>query len=223
MILERLRGSDFMEGPAISPASQQHDGGEGSSTVYQSIGDTTLFSFSLDILPNETTTSLVIKSFFEFVNPVFYITTPERCADLMNNIYHNDNEPTIADICELYAIAAAGCQYEDTVTETVSSSFEFISSQTLLGKSGPRDLQGMKCCLGLSQYWEIRDISKAKCLIGQFQEKFWVISPRLSNHLIAYAAELAGQCIPSISSDISQVIEWVHWAKVFRTIKMLQW
>jgi hypothetical protein len=74
----------------------------------------TLLSTGSDTMPTKHTTSLAVQAYFAQGDPIFLVMNKKRCDDLIRRVYHGSTTPSTTDICEVFAIAAAGCHFKRT-------------------------------------------------------------------------------------------------------------
>jgi hypothetical protein len=115
----------------------------------------TLLSTGSDTMPTEHTTSLAVQAYFAQGDPIFHVMNKKRCDDLISRVYHSSTTPSPNDICELFAIAAAGCHFQKTQAQDSSmSNFIQHCSVRLFEEPAKNALQKIRCYLGLSLCWD---------------------------------------------------------------------
>jgi hypothetical protein len=126
----------------------------------------TLLSSSSDTMPTEQITSVAVQSFFAYGDPIFHVMTKEHAQDLISQVYHSSVTPKDNDICELFAIAAAGCCYNNVLVPTlIMSNFIQHCSTRLFQAPGDNKSQRIRCYLGLSLCWDPAKSTVARNLI----------------------------------------------------------
>jgi hypothetical protein len=127
----------------------------------------TLLDIASSTMPTEFITSFAVNAYLTHGDPVFHVIPPEYCQDLVNRVYHGSTTPANADICELFAIAAAGCHYSNNIPERESIMSNYIqhSSARLFSGTCDRNLQKMRSYLGLSLCWDPVRSTTARNLI----------------------------------------------------------
>jgi hypothetical protein len=118
-------------------------------------------------MPAEYTTSLAVRAYFAYGDPIFHVMDKKRCDALVNRVYHSSTSATANDICELFAIAAAGC-HVNQIEPPGSSMSNFIQhcSVRLFQEQANNDTQLMRCYLGLSLCWDPARSPVARDLLG---------------------------------------------------------
>jgi hypothetical protein len=122
------------------------------SSMSTSTGRLTLLSTSSYTMPMESITSFAVNAYLTHGDPVFHVIPAVYCQYLVNQVYHRSTTPANADMCELFAIAAAGGHYSNNIKDRVSIMSNYIqqSSARLFDRPGDRNLQKMRSYLGLS-------------------------------------------------------------------------
>jgi hypothetical protein len=179
-IIQRLRQHSTPAGQP--PDSQREEGLESSDTLQQeivhedmpiippTIGRSTLLGAGSDTMPTENTTSLAVNAYLTHGDPIFHVIPKEDCLYLIDQVYHRSNTPSNSDICELFAIAAAGCHFNNIPNrDVIMSNFIEHSSARLLNGSKHQNLQRIRSYLSLSMCWDPARSPTARVLIGEFQ------------------------------------------------------
>jgi hypothetical protein len=121
-------------------------------------------------MPTESTTSLAVNAYLTHGDPIFHIIPKEDCLYLIDQIYHRSNTPDKSDICELFAIAAAGCHFNNIPNrDVIMSNLIEHSSARLLNESKQQGLQKIRSYLSLSMCWDPARSPTARGLTGKFQ------------------------------------------------------
>jgi hypothetical protein len=112
------------------------------------------------------------------MEPLFHVTTWEHCEKLIDRVYRRDNPPQEADICEICAIAAAGCQINSAQSEATNankSEYLFHTFSRIPNVLGTHTLQNMRAFIGLSLCMNLERSTTARSLIGTFHAVYFLI------------------------------------------------
>lgn len=175
--LRQLREGSAEERIESSESSQHESVFQDSlvPTTYRpsAIESPTLLSTGSDTMPTESATSLAVRAYFAHGDPIFHVMNKKRCDALINQVYHSSTKPTASDVCELFAIAAAGCHFNN-IQAPGSSMSNFIQhcSVRLFEEPAKNDSQTMRCYLGLSLCWDPTRSTVARSLIGMFLKTY---------------------------------------------------
>jgi hypothetical protein len=127
----------------------------------------TLLSTGSNTMPTENATSLAVRAYFAHGDPIFHVMSKRRCDALFDQVYHSSTTPAENDVCELFAIAAAGCHFNNThAPGSTMSNFIQHCSARLFQEPAKNDSQTIRCYLGLSLCWDPTRSTIARGLIG---------------------------------------------------------
>lgn len=159
---EQLLADNLMDSSGQINASHEIATTGTTSTLYPNAP----YEINPEDIPSEQTTSLAIECYLTHAEPIFHIASQIRCVDLLKIVFGPGSLPTEADTCELSAIAAVGCQFNN-IDIPVSSlpSYAKICSRSLLESLGSDSLPGMRCFLGLSLRWHMENLALSHTFI----------------------------------------------------------
>jgi hypothetical protein len=180
----------------------------------------TPLNFCSDTIPTEGTTSLAVNAFLVHRDPVFHVIAREYYKGLIEKVYHNITRPAESDLCELFAVAAAGCHYSNISTsESSISNFIQHCSVRLFNTTRSQNLQSMRIYLGLSLCWDPARSSTARILICECR----TILPDFTNSRAASGLQHARWDIPNtLPTQQSELNDWIQRAKTFRTLSFCE-
>lgn len=116
--------------------------------------------------PSQQTSSLAFECYLTHAEPIFHIAGERRCGDLLKLVFDPESRPTEADTCELSAIAAVGCQFNNIdIPDTSLATYAQYCTRHLLNTLAPESLQGMRCFLGMSLRWQLENLGLARTFV----------------------------------------------------------
>lgn len=134
---------------------------------YPNILDSTRSESTMDDRPSQQTSSLAFECYLTHAEPIFHIAGERRCSDLLKLVFDPESRPTESDTCELSAIAAVGCQFNNIdIPETSLETYALnICSKHLLNTLAPESLQGMRFFLGMALRWQLENVGLARTFV----------------------------------------------------------